>query len=62
MTAYPRLGRLRPEFGVDVRSLAVESYVIYYRVENELLIARVLHGRRDQIAAWQQRPADETER
>ncbi len=62
VAAYPRLGRLRPEFGSGVRSLAVESHVIYCRVENELLIARVLHGRRDQIAAWQQRPAGETER
>jgi toxin ParE1/3/4 len=48
----PRMGRLRPEFGVGVRSFAVESYVIYYRHEEDVLIARVLHGRRDQAAAW----------
>jgi plasmid stabilization system protein ParE len=46
----------------DLAEQDLESYVICNRVENELLIARVLHGRRDQIAAWQQRPADETER
>lgn len=48
----PRMGRLRPEVGVGVRSLAVESYVIYYRHEEDVLIARILHGRRDQAAAW----------
>ena len=48
----PRMGRLRPEFGPGVRSFTVESYVIYYRDEGELLVARILHGRRDQAAAW----------
>lgn len=47
------MGRARPEFGIGVRSFAVENYVIYYRHEDDdVLIARVLHGRRDQIAAW----------
>lgn len=48
----PRIGRNRPEFGEGVRSVVVESYVVYYRHDHELLIARVLHGRRDQAAAW----------
>ncbi len=52
LTEQPRIGRLRPEFGQDVRSFPVESHVIYYRVEDQVLIARVLHGRRDQLAAW----------
>ena len=48
-------GRRRPEFGAGVRSIAVESHVVYYREENGILsIARVLHGRRDQLAAWDQ--------
>ena len=35
------------------RSLAVVgSYVIYYRHEREILIARVVHGSSDQVAAW----------
>jgi plasmid stabilization system protein ParE len=47
------MGRARPEFGIGVRSVAVANYVIYYRQEgNDVLIARVLHGRRDQMAAW----------
>ena len=48
----PRMGRLRPEFGAGVRSFTVENHVIYYRHEGDVLIARVLHGRRDQAAAW----------
>jgi toxin ParE1/3/4 len=52
LAEQPRMGRLRPEFGEGVRSLAVESYVIYYRHERSVVIARILHGRRDQAAAW----------
>ncbi len=48
----PRMGRLRPEFGEGVRSFTVENHVIYYREDMDVLIARVLHGRRDQAAAW----------
>lgn len=52
LSEQPRMGRLRPEFGEGVRSFTVESYVIYYRHDMGVLIARVLHGRRDQTAAW----------
>lgn len=52
LAEQPRIGRARPEFGPGVRSLAVENYVIYYRQEDDVLIARILHGRRDQMAAW----------
>ena len=55
LAAQPRMGRLRPEFGEGVRSFAVESYVIYYHAE-DVLIARILHGRRDQAAAWSDHP------
>jgi toxin ParE1/3/4 len=49
----PGMGRARPEFGIGVRSFAVENYVIYYRQGGVgVLIARVLHGRRDQTVAW----------
>lgn len=37
---------------LSVRSIAVENYIIYYRLEGGVLIARILHGRRHQIAAW----------
>ena len=52
LTEQPRMGRLRPEFGAGVRSFTVENHVIYYRHDKDVLIARVLHGRRDQIAVW----------
>ena len=52
LAQQPRMGRLRPEFGPGVRSISVENHVIYYRHNDDVLIARVLHGRRDQAAAW----------
>jgi toxin ParE1/3/4 len=52
LVEQPRMGRLRPEFGRGVRSISVENHVIYYRHDGEVQIARVLHGRRDQAAAW----------
>ena len=52
LAEQPRMGRLRPEFGAEVRSFTVENHVIYYRHDEEFLIARVFHGRRDQAAAW----------
>jgi toxin ParE1/3/4 len=52
LAEQPRMGRLRPEFGSGVRSFAVENHVVYYRYDEDVLIARVLHGRRDQVAAW----------
>ena len=52
LAEQPRMGRLRPEFAPRVRSVAGENYVIYCRDEGELLVARILHGRRDQAAAW----------
>jgi toxin ParE1/3/4 len=52
LAEQPGIGRVRSEFGPGVRSFAIESYVIYYRQEGDVLIARILHGRRDQIAAW----------
>lgn len=52
LAEQPRMGRLRPEFGVGVRSFTAENHVIYYRHDGDVLIARVLHGCRDQAAAW----------
>jgi toxin ParE1/3/4 len=52
LAEQPAIGRLRPQFGVGVRSFVVESHVIYYRHDGDAVIARVLHGRRDQLAAW----------
>ena len=39
LAEQPRMGRLRPEFGSGVRSISVESHVIYYRHDVEVQIA-----------------------
>jgi len=46
---FPYMGRSREnDLGVGRRSLAVGEYVIIYRVEStDVLILRVVHGRRD---------------
>ncbi len=55
---FPLAGRLRPDLGPDVRCFPVERHVIYYRQENaRIVIARVLHGSRDQTATFQE-PAE----
>ncbi len=52
LAEHPGMGRVRPEFGAGVRSFTVENHVIYYRHDGDVLIARILHGKRDQAAAW----------
>ena len=45
---HPFIGRERPELGVDLRSRAVENYVIIYRpVASGVEIVRVINGARD---------------
>lgn len=53
LSRQPYLGHPRDDdFGLDSRSLSVGECVIIYRVENnDALILRVAHGRRD-IDAW----------
>lgn len=47
--SFPRIGRSREgDFCPGYRSLTVAEYVIVYRVENDdALIIRIVHGRRD---------------
>jgi toxin ParE1/3/4 len=45
---WPRAGRQRDVLRAGFRSHTVGNYVIFYRVEREdVVIQRVLHGRRD---------------
>lgn len=46
---HPGSGRLRPEFGPDVRSFLISwPYVAFYRhVGRRIEILRILHGHRD---------------
>jgi len=49
LAGFPYVGRARDDdFGPRCRSVAVGEYVIVYCVENQdVLILRVVHGRRD---------------
>ena len=45
---YPHIGRTRDDLRRGLRSLAVGSFVIIYRIDgDDVLILHVLHGRRD---------------
>lgn len=48
LATFSSAGRLRPEFGPEVRSYSVPPYIAFYLVERRTVwILRVLHGRRD---------------
>jgi toxin ParE1/3/4 len=48
----PQAGRRRPDLGQNVRSFAVDNYVIFYIPQSAGIdIIRVMHGRRDIDAA-----------
>jgi toxin ParE1/3/4 len=49
LAQFPRSGRIVPEYDDEnVRELIVYSYRIIYRLqENEVVIAAVVHGRRN---------------
>jgi len=49
LTHAPRMGRSRDDLFPELRSVAHQAYVIFYRVrdEAEVEIVRVLHGARD---------------
>jgi toxin ParE1/3/4 len=52
LASQPHAGRLRDELAVGLRSFPVQNHIIYYRPEpSYILIARVLHGSRDQASA-----------
>jgi toxin ParE1/3/4 len=45
---HPQIGRERAELMPGIRSFAVLSWVIFYRIEGDAVeIARVVHGARD---------------
>jgi toxin ParE1/3/4 len=48
LSQFPQAGRSRDEILVGLRSIAVEPIVIFYRItKTHIEITRVLHGRRD---------------
>ncbi len=47
LAEFPTIGRVRPEFQSDCRSLPVGNYVLYYCVQPETVeIIRVVHSSR----------------
>jgi toxin ParE1/3/4 len=48
LAQFPEIGRNRPEIAPNLRSTLVYPYVIFYRVEGDVVqIVRILHGKRD---------------
>ena len=48
LTGQPFMGTERPELLPGIRSLPIESHVLFYRVTGSTIdIIRVLHGRQD---------------
>jgi toxin ParE1/3/4 len=55
LSTHPYAGRARDELQPGLRSFPVGQYVIFYRVvSSDALILRVMHGRRDIDATFQQ--------
>ena len=53
LAGHPHAGQCRDEIEPGLRSYSSGQYLIYYREsKSHLVISRVLHGRRDQQAAW----------
>jgi toxin ParE1/3/4 len=63
LVTLPERGRVVPEFGrPNIRELFVHSYRLIYRLEEtRVVIAALIHGRRDLIRLWrrERRPAPE---
>ena len=52
LATQPKAGRLRDDIAAELRSFPVQGHIIYYRPERaRILVARVLHGNRDQASA-----------
>jgi toxin ParE1/3/4 len=50
LTVHPMMGLERTTFFANMRSLAVESHVIFYRLQDTRIeIVRVLHKRQDPL-------------
>lgn len=53
LAEHPQLGRQRNDLRQELRSHPVGNYVIFYRiVDNDILVLRVIHGRRDISASF----------
>jgi toxin ParE1/3/4 len=59
LARMPAAGRVRDDIEAGVRSFAVGGYLIFYRKGKRggIVVARVLHGARDQKRAWEKEGA-----
>jgi plasmid stabilization system protein ParE len=50
----PKAGKLRAEIDLDLRGMLVGDYIVYYRGGKRcVIISRIIHGSREQEAAYQ---------
>lgn len=50
LTEQPFIGVERAEISSDIRSLAIQSHRLFYRLKaNQIEIIRILHGRQDSL-------------
>jgi toxin ParE1/3/4 len=55
LARQPNAGRSREDIDPGVRNFPSGNYLIYYRVaKSHLVISRILHGKREQLGAWQE--------
>lgn len=48
LSEQPLIGTARPDLLLDMRTLPIQSHVVFYRVSaNSVEIVRILHGRQD---------------
>ena len=48
LVEFPEAGFLRSDFGRDIRSMPVGTYIIFYRIaQKEIEVIRILHASRD---------------
>ena len=53
LAGHPHAGRSREEIDAGLRSFSSGQYLIYYREsKSHVVISRILHGKRDQLGAW----------
>ena len=54
----PHLGPARPDIAADLRFLPHRSYLIFYRIEADVVVVvRVVHGARDVAAVFREAPS-----
>jgi toxin ParE1/3/4 len=57
LARFPEMGRLRPEIATNLRSTLVDPYVLFYRLQGDVVqIIRILHGKRDLRSIMQAEP------